>query len=212
MYKVFINGKPLVITNNADKFERKKGVVKHVYTSKEPFNITVKQAINSKTEIHWIYAFDINQCWEQFRKNFKCVTAGGGIVRNQDEDLLFIYRRKKWDLPKGKAEAGETIAETALREVEEECGITVKLSSEEVFETTYHTYKEGGRLVLKTSVWFLMDILEDSPTPVPQKEEDIEEVRWLHPENLSIVYNNSFVNIIDLCKKYQEAHEITPEI
>ena len=50
--------------------------------------------------------------------------AGGGKVYNPKNEILFIFRNGKWDLPKGKAEAKETINLTALREVEEETGIT----------------------------------------------------------------------------------------
>ena len=208
MYKVFINGKPLVITNNTSLFEKKKAVIKRVFTTKESLNEAVKQAVESENDPTWIYAFDINQCWENFKKNFKCIDAAGGIVRNDKQEILFIYRRKKWDLPKGKTEKGESLHQTALREVEEECGITVNLHTPNLRETTYHTYKENGKLVLKSSYWYLMDLAEDSPTPVPQTEEDIEKVRWLHPENLSMVYNKSFINIIDLCKKYQKDFDI----
>ena len=73
----------------------------------------------------------------RFKEQFKTIEAAGGLVKKGDKTLL-IYRLKKWDLPKGKLEKGETIPEGALREVEEECGIKVSLGQK--ICTTRHTY------------------------------------------------------------------------
>ncbi|TXC81750.1 NUDIX hydrolase [Luteibaculum oceani] len=208
MYKVFINGNPLVITNRASLFEQKKAVKKLVFTKKSSLENAIKTHLTDKDQLLWIYAYDIEQCWMIFQDLFKNISAGGGLVRNEKGELLFIYRRKKWDLPKGKTEKGESISETAIREVEEECGINVALSDSEIFKTTYHVYFEKGKPILKTSHWFLMDLLPESTEPIPQEEEEIEKVSWFHPENLSIVYRNSFFNIIDLCQHYCEQMEI----
>ncbi len=205
MYKVFINGNPLVITNSAQKFEQKKSVKKVVFTGKKSIEPHVQSVLKKEVGALWIYAFELDKCWNHFTSLFKNVLAGGGIVRNATGEVLFIYRKKKWDLPKGKAEKGETIAQTAVREVMEECGITVTLDETEVFKNTYHVYREGSKWVLKKSVWFLMHLNSDSPEPVPQIEEDIERIVWVHPENFESVYSNSFHNIIDLCKAYNEA-------
>ena len=49
---------------------------------------------------------------------FNIIKAGGGVVNNNKNQILFIYRLKRWDLPKGKLDKGETIRECAEREVE----------------------------------------------------------------------------------------------
>ena len=58
-------------------------------------------------------------------KSITLIEAAGGLVINRKGEYLFIYRNDKWDLPKGKLEKGERKRQGAVREVEEECGITV---------------------------------------------------------------------------------------
>ena len=67
------------------------------------------------------------------------VEAAGGLVFNKDGDILMIFRNGKWDLPKGKLEIGESIEECAIREVEEECGIS-GLIIEKKIKDTYNIY------------------------------------------------------------------------
>lgn len=197
-----------MITNNSKDFEEKVAVDKHVFIGKNDLELQVKKVLRNEIKLLWVFAFDIQECWKVFKSFFKCIDAGGGIVRNDKDEVLFIFRRKKWDLPKGKAERGEQINETALREVEEECGIKVKLDDPEIYTSSYHVYKEAGKYVLKTSYWFLMHIDENSPAPTPQAEEEIEKVDWVHPENFSVVYRNSFFNIIDLCEHYVQDQQV----
>ena len=56
---------------------------------------------------------------------FKVVKAAGGVIENENKQILFIYRLKKWDLPKGKKDKGESIMDCAIREVEEETKVKV---------------------------------------------------------------------------------------
>lgn len=113
---------------------------------------------------------------ELFRE-MRVITAGGGFVLNQKEELLMIHRRGFWDLPKGKIEKAEEIEECALREVEEECGVSGLKIDSEAFHT-YHLYRErNGEAVIKDSVWFLMRT-KHAGELVPQTEEDIEKAIW----------------------------------
>jgi 8-oxo-dGTP pyrophosphatase MutT (NUDIX family) len=112
----------------------------------------------------------------------KPVTAGGGIVTNDANQLLLIYRRGKWDLPKGKQDEGEDIATTALREVREETGLA-QLTIEPQAGETWHIYVQDGERLLKHTVWFLMRA-GVTEALVPQHEEGIEEVRWVSREAL----------------------------
>ncbi|MCK7539615.1 MAG: NUDIX domain-containing protein [Marinilabiliales bacterium] len=58
---------------------------------------------------------------------FNIVIAAGGFVRNEKDEILFIFRRGHWDLPKGKLNHKKGIIEkkkdAAVREVMEETGI-----------------------------------------------------------------------------------------
>ncbi len=105
------------------------------------------------------------------------ITAGGGVVFNEQEELLMIHRRGYWDLPKGKQEKGEPIEICAVREVEEECGVQGPVIDSAPF-STYHLYRDAGKTLVKHSIWYRMRI-EGRPALVPQTEEDISEAQWM---------------------------------
>ena len=79
---------------------------------------------------------------KELKKMFKIIKAGGGVVNNNKKEILFIYRMKKWDLPKGKLDKGETIKQCAKREVEEET--KVKVSCGKKILSTWHTYTKNN--------------------------------------------------------------------
>ena len=110
--------------------------------------------------------------------------------------MLFIFRNGKWDLPKGKVEKGEKVDEAAIREVEEECGV----SNVEILNTlpsTYHIYPYKGKNVLKRTYWYSMTC-NDSSKLIPQVEEGITEVKWISISALEPVKNNTFPSILYL--------------
>jgi len=105
------------------------------------------------------------------------VAAGGYVVRpGRDEpEVLLIFRRGVWDLPKGKRDAGETIEACALREVREEIGVGA-LHLDRELGTTVHGYPRKGQYHVKTTYWFLMQTPENRFTP--ETREGIEAVAW----------------------------------
>lgn len=107
-----------------------------------------------------------------------------------------IYRMKKWDLPKGKKESGEKHRQTAVREVEEECGVKVKIGKK--LCTTWHTYTMNKRAMLKTR-WYVMDLTDDSKIK-PSLEEDIEEIRWMTQKKFT-THLRTPTTRFDLCLK-----------
>ncbi|MEZ4721244.1 MAG: NUDIX domain-containing protein [Flavobacteriales bacterium] len=110
-------------------------------------------------------------------QDLQVITAAGGYVQNEHGQLLMIFRRGHWDLPKGKMDEGETTEQCAIREVEEECGISgLQITSEPY--STFHVYEERGEVIVKESVWYRMKC-SDSKNLVPQTEEDIEQALWL---------------------------------
>ncbi|HKK40464.1 MAG TPA: NUDIX domain-containing protein, partial [Cryomorphaceae bacterium] len=108
--------------------------------------------------------------------HFREIDAAGGLVHNENNEHLLIYRKGKWDLPKGKLDEGETPQQGALREVEEECGISdLKLGEE--LAPSYHIYELNGVRILKKTYWFEMTSAQQEFTP--ETEEDIEKVVWV---------------------------------
>lgn len=126
---------------------------------------------------------DATQVLQSFLTNQEIILAGGGIVWNENNELLMIHRRGHWDLAKGKIEKKEKIIDGAVREVEEETGVKIKTVEEQPVHT-YHAYKLKGRNCIKQTSWYVMQAHEGQNKLVPQAEEDIEEVRWVKRTDL----------------------------
>ena len=131
-------------------------------------------------------------------KKFTRVEAAGGLVTNEKNEVLLIFRRGKWDLPKGKLDRGETLEECAVREVEEETGLR-KVKLLKPLLVTYHTYHEGSRFMLKISHWYRMSV-QGEQNPVPQQEEDIHEIRWVAAADLDWYKADTFPSVRDVLK------------
>ena len=129
-----------------------------------------------------------------FCAQFRPVDAAGGLVSDAAGNILMIFRNGRWDLPKGHCEAGETFAETALREVEEECGIA-GLTIGELITETRHAYPLRGEWVLKTGHWFRMSHPAVKPPLRPQIEEGIFRAEWLSREQLLPVLAQTYISI-----------------
>jgi 8-oxo-(d)GTP phosphatase len=132
------------------------------------------------------------------KSRFTVIKAAGGVV-TKGQRILFIFRLGKWDLPKGKFDKGETPQECALREVEEECAIKVKLGPE--ICKTWHTYTHNRKSILKKTYWYTMENLNDS-TMRPQKEEGIDEIKWLTHHEAKVALINSYPSMRYLYKKF----------
>ncbi|MCH7400887.1 NUDIX hydrolase [Belliella kenyensis] len=141
---------------------------------------------------------DVEELKRFVKSRFTIIKAAGGVVK-KGENVLFIHRLGKWDLPKGKFEKGETPAECAVREVEEECAITVKLG-EEICKT-WHTYTHNRKSILKKTYWYAMDSLNDSKMK-PQKEEGIEDIKWLTHQEAKVALVNSYPSMRYLYKRF----------
>ena len=133
------------------------------------------------------------------KKKFKVIKAAGGIVQNNENKILFIYRLGKWDLPKGKKDKGEKIKDCALREVEEETNTKVKIIKRNC--TTWHTYTRYKKFILKKTVWYKMKCIDDSKMK-GQKKEKIEKVRWMENKIINEILINSYKSLSYVVKKY----------
>jgi 8-oxo-dGTP pyrophosphatase MutT (NUDIX family) len=124
------------------------------------------------------------------------VQAAGGLVSNEKDEILMIFRRGMWDLPKGKLDRGETLEDCAVREVEEETGLkNIKLIAPLIL--TYHTYHEGSKFILKESHWYKMSVKGEQQL-VPQTEEDIHEIRWFKNTELKALLKKAYPAIADV--------------
>lgn len=141
----------------------------------------------------------LSELYKAFKKKFTLIMAGGGLVQNEKNEVLLIFRRGKWDLPKGKLDKGESIEDCAIREVQEETGL-LNISLEGPLMTTYHTYHEGSRYILKESHWYGMKAMGDEKL-IPQTEEDILEIKWVKPRDLKQYYSESFPSVVDVLKR-----------
>jgi len=144
---------------------------------------------------------------EKIKNNYKVIKAAGGVVI-KDGKWLFMYRRKKWDLPKGKLDKGENSKVAAVREIEEETG--VKAIIRDRICTTWHTYSFNNNRILKRTKWYVLDNLDDSQMS-PQAEEQIEKLSWLNNTEAKSILINSFSSIryvVDSLKKMQNVEEI----
>lgn len=119
---------------------------------------------------------DIEALKKAVWKHFVIIKAAGGLVLNENKDILFIFRKGHWDLPKGKLDKGESLEECAVREVKEETGLT-RITLGKSITTTFHTYDEFGKHILKESYWFYMEG-DSGEKLVPQTEESITEIGW----------------------------------
>ena len=129
----------------------------------------------------------------------KEIDAAGGLVQNRAGDYLMIFRRDKWDLPKGKREPGEDVATTALREVQEETGLD-DLNLKNKICVTNHVYHLNGAFILKHTHWYNM--LYAKPVDlVPQTEEDINIATWIAKSSLPDKLSNTYPSIIEVFKK-----------
>lgn len=197
MYKVFIEEKAFFLVFNV-----KKSIIN------DNIKIIGKQSIHKVLELvesnNDIIAvnFKSNKDLKKWlKKEFDFISAAGGLVLNNENKALFIFRNGKWDLPKGKIEKGERKKTAAIREVEEECGITSP-KIEKYITTTYHIYNYKGKIALKESFWYLMNYNGDEEL-IPQKEEDITDVKWLSKSEIKEALTNSFCSIQDVMNEYE---------
>ncbi|MBK7761822.1 MAG: NUDIX domain-containing protein [Bacteroidetes bacterium] len=140
---------------------------------------------------------------EVFKRALTLVKAAGGAVFNDKDEILFIYRHKKWDMPKGKLEPEETLEECALREVCEETGLRNLLIEFEIC-TTYHIYIEE-EMKLKETTWFQM--FTDDRWLTPQKDEGIKKAIWVHKNNIRFQLEKTYPSILEIFQKLTEVED-----
>lgn len=189
MYKVFVNDKPLFLTNEISK---ETDFQLFLLESVDIEHLIVK-IFQNKIQKAYLYHPDEKEILKTLKSKIPVSKAGGGLVYNKKGDVLFIYRDGKWDLPKGGIEKGEDIQNTAMREVEEETGVS-NLRITKKLQKTYHIFKRNGVYKLKITQWFEMRTNFEG-IPVGQIEEGIEKAVWVSPNEIPEILKKSYENI-----------------
>ncbi|MEY3051758.1 MAG: hypothetical protein RLY31_1543 [Bacteroidota bacterium] len=180
MYKIYVNNTPVRLVRTTEIAEvgslgDKKLLLRYPGKRKYLLNVADMLEKSSRLEEVVIYHGDLAALWDDFRTGYQSVSAAGGVVFHEEE-VLMIYRKGFWDLPKGKVDPGETPQEAAVREVLEETGVLAEAVLDSIPDT-WHTYRQHGKRMLKRTYWFRMVTRQRALTL--QEEEDITGGEWV---------------------------------
>lgn len=198
MYKVFIENRPVIICEK-NKLKTESIILfadKVTSFEKDIFPLFVK----SEPKIPVVLLTnDSKATFKRLFEGYKRIKAAGGIVKRGNE-FLFIKREGKWDIPKGKLDKKEDPAVGAVREIEEECGITSPIIDHLVCKT-YHTYRYKNRPTLKHTYWYALTYEGDEELK-PQLEEGIKKAKWFTADKIDKVRRNTFNSILEVIDTY----------
>ena len=200
--KIYINNKPLILTNSAEHY-MDIHTKAHGYlflTGAFPRNFRMAQTHLEKHRSLGAIIEDISieALQQELAKTYVAIEAAGGVVSNPDGGVLMIYRRGKWDLPKGKLDDNESIEDCAKREVMEETGIPQLKIVDKIGET-FHVYTQGADDILKTTHWYRMNTENDFEL-TPQKEENILEAKWIAEKKLCHYIHQTYDAVKEVLK------------
>lgn len=211
MVKIFINNTAVYLLERKDKqlIDKKypEENITHVkFSGKESLLLLIERAEKDKKESAVLLEHEnADELFNIFKSFYKSISAAGGVVKNQNSEMLMIFRRGKWDLPKGKVEKHESAIEAAVREVQEETGLKkVKADNLIYFYPwhqlcTYHTYFISDKRILKDTQWFSMQCA-DTSLPHPQVEEEITKAEWVPQNKIPDLMKNTYGSIVDVIK------------
>lgn len=195
---IYFNDKPLFLADTLDReiepYAHHDDAVLIDELNSAAVNSMIHEMKLSKIHAGIFIHPDLEELKKSFFRKFTVIQAAGGIVTNEKGQLLFMRRLGKWDLPKGKLDAGESLEECAIRETEEETGLK-QVRSEGPVAVTYHTYDESGKHILKESHWFNLKV-KGKQELIPQTEEQITELKWFDKADLRVVIENTYPNIL----------------
>ena len=203
MYKIYINETPLILTNTEGVLPEWKNdptsfVVKYMGKVKFLHNYIDMLEKNPKYKRIILHDANLEKLWADFQSIYKIIEAAGGAVFNSENQLLVIFRRDFWDLPKGKIDKGETPEHAAVREVQEETGLGVVFLENHIVNT-YHTYPHKNKRILKKTYWYAMKTAETKLTP--QYSEDIERAEWVKLAEFLANSPTIYGSILDVMQK-----------
>jgi 8-oxo-dGTP pyrophosphatase MutT (NUDIX family) len=207
-YKIYINENMLYFLDTEDPELNSPLTVYYRGTPKSLFQvIDLLEKHNGERSTVQLICSDPQSAFKKFASLYTVEKASGGIILNAIGEVLFIYRRGKWDLPKGKIDPGEGKLEAAKREIKEEVGLTV-VGPGAKFMKTNHTYKNRvGVRVLKKTNWYIFQHLNKEAIQV-QAEEDIVAYHWIAPELFLKSQIPTYESISDLIQNLLDSDAI----
>ena len=191
MYKVFFNQKLILLTTDIISPKEDSPFFYVKFTNKK---FVVQMLKSKKVKMLYLYHSKEDKLWYYFLNMFKLIEAAGGLVRNlKTNHFLFIFRNKKWDLPKGRINKNEEVQKAAIREVEEETGVE-NLSITKPLNTTYHIFKRNRKYRLKKTFWYLMET-DYNGELTPETKEGIEKAIWIEKKLIVSLRSEMYQNI-----------------
>lgn len=202
MYTIHFDKRRLIICPNRDELGFNPNSI--IYNSGESCGAgNIADFFDKSKKINLLYIpvsySHVDKTFKQICSGFRQINAGGGLVTNKEGEVLLILRNGIWDLPKGKQEPNEDIRDSALREVKEECGID-NIDMKELICITRHCYHQNGYFILKHTYWYKMYYKADK-NPNPQREEHIEECKWVNVTDLPHYLENTYPSIKEVFNK-----------
>ena len=209
--KIYFNDKPLILTTDKEAYINE-------HPGAETYNSFDGATLRSFTQAALqlekpgimgaiIEDASADSLSGQLAAMYRPIDAAGGLVYNERGEMLMIFRRGKWDLPKGKLDEGEDIAACALREVKEETGLKHLTLREKICDT-YHAYTQNNEQILKRTAWYKMEGTSADKLK-PQKEENILEARWVNERDIAPLAAKSYAAIRDVLRA---AHQPTQKV
>ncbi len=203
MYKIYINDSDIILCDTEEK-ERLKAnlapdlVVLYQGQQKMLLNYVDMLEKNKNRKTIIIHSSSPKKLKKDFKSLFIIIEASGGIIFNEKNEILFIFRRGSWDLPKGKMDKGETKKQAAIREVIEETGIE-GVSINHKIGKTHHMYRFNGRRAIKKSHWYVM---KTHKQPLkPQVEEDIAVAKWMTRDDFLMQDRKVYRSILNVLNR-----------
>ena len=192
--KIYLNDKPLILTTDKVAYIREHPMAADysAFSGSDPDNFNHALEQLDRTSVNGAIIEDTvaAKMLSQLHDMYRSIDAAGGVAFNEKDEILMIYRRGKWDLPKGKLDDGENIEECALREVKEETGLQNVSLGEKVCDT-YHIYSQYGENLLKRTAWYKMTAPSTDKLK-PQKAENIMEARWVRENDLGQLLTKTY--------------------
>lgn len=167
-----------------------------IYKNRKQLKLLLDEFKTGTQKELFICTENLNELFINFKSIFVYEEAAGGLVVNEQHQVLVIKNRELWQLPKGHVEKGETYVDAAIREVQEECGISNPTIIKEL-PSTFHTFLNKSKWYLKRTYWFKM-LYKGTERLVPQLEEGITNAVWIDKKNLWIVYDATYENLIEI--------------